>query len=79
MPVKQLKRVKEIIDIGFEEEEIDEKEQEKGGTNTIAGDEWDCNFINGPRELKNDFLERSQGADPSAENFVSYNSEKDHS
>ena len=79
MPVKQLKGVKEIIDIGSEREEIDEKEQKKGETHTIAGDERYCNFFNGPGELKSNFLETTQGTDPPAEDLVSYYREEDHS
>jgi len=79
MPVKELKGVKEIIDIGFEEEEVDEKEAEKGETNTIAADERYFNFFNGLGELISDFLETTQRADPPAEDLVPYYREEDHS
>jgi hypothetical protein len=77
--VKQFKRVKEIIDIGTEGEEIDEKEHEKGEAHNITDEEREFNFFNGLRKLKSDFLQTTQGAGPSAEYFVSYNSEEDHS
>ena len=72
MPVKQFKRVKEIVDIGTEEKEIDEKEYEKGEADTITDEEREFKFLDGPGELKSDFLQTSQRADPSAEYLVSY-------
>ena len=79
MPVKKLKGVKEIVDIGSEGNEIDEKEQKKGEAHTIADDERYFNFFYGPGELKSDFLETSQRADPPAEDLVPYYREEDHS
>ena len=78
MPVKQFKRVKEIVDIGTEEKEIDEKEYEKGEAHTITDEEREFKFFNGPGELKSDFLQASQWADPTAKYFIAYDGKYYH-
>ena len=79
MPVKQFKRVEQIIDIGIERDEIDEKKYKKGEANTVADEEREFTFFNRLGELKGDFLQTSQGTLPSAEYFISYYREEDHS